>query len=84
MAKRRKPASRPPARKAAPGPAAREVTPKRGAAAADEKAFIDSLIAHGQAAKRRPDGTLPTGATHELIEDENGERRVVRRRFSAL
>ena len=57
---------------------------KPAAGTRDEAAFVESLIANGQAAKRRPDGSLPPGATHELIEDENGERRVVRRRFSAL
>jgi len=50
----------------------------------EEKAFVDSLIAHGQAAKRLPDGTLPPGATHELIEDEAGVVRAVRRRFNGL
>jgi hypothetical protein len=74
MAKRRMPGSRSPAPKA-PG--------KRRVQTADEAAFVESLIANGQAAKRRPDGTLPPGATHELIEDDHG-RRVVRRRFSAL
>jgi len=58
--------------------------PAQPAKSRDEAAFVESLIANGQAAKRRRDGSLPPGATHELIEDENGERRVVRRRFSAL
>jgi len=84
MAKRRTPPSPRPGRKPAPGAGADEGAPKRGGASADEKAFIDSLIANGQAAKRRPDGSLPPGATHELIEDEHGKKRVVRRRFSAL
>jgi hypothetical protein len=75
MAKRRKPASRSTSSKPGSKPATAD---------ADEQAFIDSLIAQGQAAKRRPDGSLPPGATHELIEEETGERRVVRRRFSAL
>jgi hypothetical protein len=75
MAKRRKTVARPSAGKR---------TAKSVAKTSDEAAFVESLIANGQAAKRRPDGTLPPGATHELIEDENGERRVVRRRFSAL
>ena len=48
-----------------------------------EKAYVDSLIANGQAARPLADGTLPPGATHELIEDENGVLRAVRRRFSA-
>jgi hypothetical protein len=51
---------------------------------ADEEAFTQSLIAHGQAAKVGPDGKLPAGATHELIEDEYGEVKVVRRRFSIV
>ena len=50
----------------------------------EEDAFVRSLIAHGQAAKRGPDGSLPPGATHELIEDEHGRLRAVRRKFSAL
>ena len=50
----------------------------------DEDAFADSLLAHGQAAKRRPDGTLPPGATHEVTVAENGEKKIVRRRFSIL
>ncbi|HZJ64579.1 MAG TPA: hypothetical protein VFD36_13770 [Kofleriaceae bacterium] len=75
MAKRRTSAARPSASKRPAKPA-----PPSG----DEAAFVESLIANGQAAKRRPDGSLPPGATHELIEDENGEKRVVRRRFSAL
>ena len=75
MAKRRTPADRPSASKR---------TAKSATKSGDEAAFIESLIANGQAAKRRADGSLPPGATHELIEDENGEKRVVRRRFSSL
>jgi hypothetical protein len=51
---------------------------------ADEKAFTESLIAHGQAVKPAADGKLPSGATHELVEDDRGEVRAVRRRFSAV
>ena len=75
MAKRRNPPAPPSPSKQAAKPAAKSN---------DEAAFVESLIANGQAAKRRPDGSLPPGATHELIEDENGGKRVVRRRFSAL
>jgi len=50
----------------------------------EEEAFTRSLIAHGQAARARPDGTLPPGATHELVEDEHGRLRAVRRGFSAI
>ena len=50
----------------------------------DEEKFTRSLVKHGQAVKV-PDGEcLPPGATHELVEDENGELRPVRRRFSAI
>ena len=55
-----------------------------GQQSADENAYIESLIANGQAAKRRADGTLPPGVTHELVEDEYGVVRAVRRRFSSL
>jgi hypothetical protein len=51
---------------------------------AEEQAFIDSLVAHGQAVSVPAGGKLPPGATHELVEDEHGEVRAVRRRFSAL
>jgi len=51
---------------------------------ADAEAFQQSLIDHGQAAKARPDGTLPSGATHELVKEPDGTVRAVRRRFSIL
>jgi hypothetical protein len=45
--------------------------------------FIRDLIERGEAARRNPDGSLPDGATHEIVgEDENGEPIVVRRRMS--
>jgi hypothetical protein len=75
MAKPRKPS----APRSSSGPTQRP----HGAQSPDEKAYVESLIANGQAAKRLPDGTLPPGATHELVEDENGVVRAVRRRFSA-
>jgi len=73
-----------PSRRKPPPPPSAAKPAKPEGTAADEAAFIESLLEHGQAAKRRPDGTLPPGATHELIEDEHGVRRVVRRRFSAF
>lgn len=50
---------------------------------AGEKAFVEALIVSGQAAPLGADGRLPPGATHELIVNEDGERTVVRRRFSS-
>ena len=71
-------------RKSAERSSSRKLPAKPAARSRDEAAFVESLLANGQAARRRPDGSLPPGATHELIEDENGDKRVVRRRFSAL
>ena len=50
---------------------------------AAEKAFTESLIATGQAAKPDAQGKLPAGATHEIVESDakNGPK-AVRRRFS--
>ncbi|MDQ4098727.1 MAG: hypothetical protein M3144_12785 [Actinomycetota bacterium] len=42
--------------------------------------FIQALIARGEAA-RAIDGKLPDGATHEIVEDDEGRITVVRRRF---
>lgn len=53
------------------------------AGAAAERAFVESLVASGQAAKRDSQGRLPPGVTHEIVEDAHGEVRAVRRRFSA-
>jgi hypothetical protein len=49
------------------------------------KAFIKGLVANGQAAKPLPDGSLPPGATHEIIgETASGLPIVKRRRVSAF
>ena len=48
-------------------------------------AFIKGLVANGQAAKARPDGSMPPGATHEIVgEAPSGLPVVKRRRFSAF
>ena len=64
-----------------------EVENIQGAIAPDSeerKAFIKGLVDNGQAAKPLPDGSLPPGATHEIIgEAANGLPIVKRRRFSA-
>ena len=75
-------------------PAAKRKT-KAGAAAApptpticeqptpeEEAAFVDTLIASGHAARLDQQGKLPAGATHKIVEDEAGNVKVVRRRFS--
>lgn len=50
---------------------------------AAKQAYVEALIASGQAAKPDSEGKLPPGATHEIIETEDGHTDVVRRRFSA-
>ena len=72
------------ARKPAGAAAAQRKMKRVAPKTADETAFLESLIVHGQAVRARPDGTLPPGATHELVEDARGEVRAVRRRFSVL
>jgi hypothetical protein len=48
----------------------------------DEAAFVETLIATGEAARLDQQGRLPAGATHKIVEDEAGNVKVVRRRFS--
>ena len=47
-----------------------------------EAAYIETLIETGEAAPLTKDGKLPAGATHVIIEDEQGHVKAVRRRFS--
>jgi hypothetical protein len=48
----------------------------------EKMAFIRGLIARGEAARPNPDGSLPKGATHEIIDEtKNGLPSVRRRRF---
>jgi hypothetical protein len=47
--------------------------------------YIKGLLANGQVAKPKPDGSLEPGVTHEIIgEAPNGLPIVRRRRFSAF
>jgi len=48
----------------------------------EEAAFTEMLIETGQAARPDKTGKLPAGATHAIVEDEEGKVKVVRRRFS--
>lgn len=49
-----------------------------------ERAFVAGLIARGEAACVDEDGKLPAGATHELVEDDEGHLTARRKRFSAF
>jgi hypothetical protein len=48
----------------------------------DEAAYVETVIATGEAARLDEKGKLPAGATHKIVEDEAGNVKVVRRRFS--
>ena len=78
----KKPGKRRAARKPAAARAKARKSPARNKKEKD--AFEASLMVHGQAAPRQADGTLPPGATHEITVGENGEKKIVRRRFSIL
>lgn len=72
------------AKKTSPRKPRRAAAKRSGATKREQKAFIKSLIAHGQAVAVRPGQKLPPGATHKLIKDDAGEVTVVRKRFSAI
>src|SRR5262245_66257944 len=76
------------AAKRRPAPASRSAGAPRPAPAvtfpspAEEAAYTQTVIATGEAARPDAEGKLPAGATHQIIEDEAGNAKVVRRRFS--
>ena len=57
-------------------------TPPKESPQDDQAAYVETLIATGQATPLTSEGKLPPGATHEIIEDDQGQVKVVRRRFS--
>ena len=60
------------------------MTARRKSAERDEQeAFEESLTAHGQLADEDAE-ELPPGATHQVETNAKGERKIVRRRFSAI
>lgn len=50
----------------------------------DADRFTRDLLIRGEAAEAKEDGSLPAGATHEIIKSGNGQVNVVRRRYSAV
>jgi hypothetical protein len=42
--------------------------------------FVQALVARGQAARADPDGSLPPGATHEIVGETKGGLPILRRR----
>jgi hypothetical protein len=74
--RKRKPAAKAKPKAKAARPKAARPTPK------DEAAYVETVIATGEAARLDENGKLPAGATHKIVEDEAGNVKVVRRRFS--
>ena len=73
MTRRKPPPPKPPADDA-----------KTPASDAEARAFVRGLVARGEAARPNPDGSLPPGATHEIVgEEPDGTPIVRRRRFSS-
>ncbi|MFL5969208.1 MAG: hypothetical protein ACJ74L_06395 [Gaiellaceae bacterium] len=63
-----------------------EETPATTTAAerAEEK-FVQDTVIRGDAAEPEADGTLPAEATHEIVEEREGELPIIkRRRFKAF
>jgi len=46
--------------------------------------FVQTLVANGQAARANTDGSLPPGATHEIVGETAAGVPIVRRRRFAL
>ncbi|NUR76662.1 MAG: hypothetical protein HOQ28_10315 [Thermoleophilia bacterium] len=42
--------------------------------------FVSDTVARGDAARAGEDGNLPKGATHEIVEEPEGEAPKIRRR----
>ncbi|HKG38368.1 MAG TPA: hypothetical protein VKB25_05210 [Conexibacter sp.] len=60
-----------------------ETDDERRSRDAAERAFVQGLIARGEAAELDEHGKLPPGATHEIVEWREGDLpKLRRRRFS--
>jgi hypothetical protein len=60
-----------------------EDKPKKSEEELAEEQFVRGLLIRGEAAKPDEHGNLPPGATHEIVEEKEGELpKVKRRRFN--
>lgn len=51
----------------------------------EERSFVRGVVIRGEAAEPSEDGALPSGATHEIVEDGDGVLPTLqRKRFSAF
>jgi hypothetical protein len=81
MASRKSASAKPGARKSGSRARKSNVSPKQREQLEND-AFVAALVASGEAARPNADGSLPAGATHELVETKKGELKAIRRRFS--
>jgi hypothetical protein len=52
---------------------------------AAEKKFVEDTLIRGEAAEPDEEGKLPADATHEIVEEQEGELpKIKRRRFKAF
>jgi hypothetical protein len=61
---------------------AQRPAPVEQPSAEHQQAYVETLIRTGEAAHLTKDGKLPAGATHKIVETDDGQVKVVRRRFS--
>ncbi len=75
-------------RKKTPGKARKKAKSKSAGVSKmsrEEESFVRGLLVRGDAARPDASGKLPPGATHEIVEQREGELPIVRRRrFSAV
>lgn len=72
-----RPRSKP--RKTTRKPATRKRTPSRTVTVITTEKFVADLIIRGDAQEPTPDGKLPSGATHAIVERQPGGRAKVKR-----
>ena len=64
----------------------RKTEKKKSEEEAAAERFVEDLLVRGEAAWPDPQGDLPAGATHEIVEEPGGGKppKVRRRRFSTF
>jgi hypothetical protein len=82
--KRAKTSSRQPRRKAAKAPVRRKSNAPAEAQPPSDPRFVRDVIARGEAASLRPDGTLPQDATHVVTGGAADTATIKRARFKTF
>jgi hypothetical protein len=58
-------------------------SPPESSSSDESRRFEEDLEVREEAVAADEDGALPPGATHEIKEEDDGERTIERRRFTA-